>query len=136
MKITPNGSPYLGAGIGSNELARQDIESNIQLLSDITNSQPPIASSAMTHGLQSKWISLSHTVPNIVHLLEPLVDALRSELLSAITPEGHPKGTWNVPFCSLRTTVGLGISIPSRKADRELQSSILVIVSLPHSITR
>ena len=109
---------------------------NIKLLSDVAKTQPHATFSGLTHGLQSKWVYLSHTrtVPNIAHLLEPLDDVLRSGLLPAIT--GRP------PTCDLEYALfalpaqlgGLGISFLSKKADCEYQSSILVSAPLKDRI--
>ena len=63
----------------------QEWSSSINILSDIAKSQPHAAFSALTHGLLSKWTYLSRVVPDISHLLVPLDDVLRKNLIPAIT---------------------------------------------------
>ena len=104
--------------------------SSIILLSEIAKSQPHAAYSAPVHGLSSRWSYLSRVTPNISHLLIPLDTALRTEVLPALT--GRP--TPNDQECALSALPawqgGLGIRIPSKNAEQELQSSQLVTSSL------
>ena len=72
VKVTPEGGPYLGAAIGSQEFVETHVKSKItswvscvNCLSDIARIQPHAAFSALTHGLMSKWTYLSRTTPNI-----------------------------------------------------------------------
>lgn len=60
----------------------------IKQLASIAQSQPRAAYCAYTHGLSSRWSFLSHTIPNIATLLQPLEDAIQQHLLPALT--GHP----------------------------------------------
>ena len=68
VKVTPEGRPYLGAAIGSQEFVETHVKSKItswvscvNCLSDIARIQPHAAFSAPTHGLISKWTYLSRT---------------------------------------------------------------------------
>ena len=95
VNITPDGRPYLGAPIGSQEFTREYVRSkigewssNVTLLSEIAKSQPHAAFTALTHGLMSKWTYISRVTPNIGDELSLLDDVLRSELIPAFT--GRP----------------------------------------------
>ena len=62
VNITPNGRPYLGAAISSQEFTVEytrskvsEWSSKVTLLGEIAKSQPHAAFSALTHGLLSKW---------------------------------------------------------------------------------
>ena len=100
--------------------------SSVTILSEIAVSQPHAAYSALTHGLSSKWSYLSRVTPNISHLLNPLDVALRAKLLPALTGRSAP----NDQECALVALParlgGLGIRIPSKSAERELQYSVQV----------
>ena len=60
------------------------------MLSEIAKSQPHAAFSALTHGLLRKWTCRSRVVPKINHLLVPLDDLLRTNLIPAITGRSPP----------------------------------------------
>ena len=97
VNVTLDGRPYLGAVIGSQEYVEEYVSSkvrewssSINILSDIAKSQPHAAFSALTHGLLSKWTYLSRVVPDISHLLVPLDNVLRTNLIPAITGRPPP----------------------------------------------
>ena len=100
--------------------------SSITLLTEIAKSQPHAAYSALVHGLSSKWSYLSRVTPNISHLLIPLDFTLRTELLPALTDRPIPNDQECALFALPVRHGGLGIRIPSKNAERELQSSLLV----------
>ena len=128
VNITSDGRPYLGASIGSQEFmdyVRSKVKiwsSNIAHLSEIAKSQPHASFTALTHGLQSKWSYLCRVIHNIGHLLSPLDEMLRSDLLPALT--GRPS-TSDLE-CALFTLPprlgGLGIRITSETAASELHA--------------
>ena len=97
VNVTPDGRPYLGAAIGSYEYVEKYVNSkvkawssSINMLSEIAKSQPHAAFSALTHGLLRKWTCRSRVVPKINHLLVPLDDLLRTNLIPAITGRSPP----------------------------------------------
>ena len=113
--------------------------SNITLLSEIAKSQPQAAFSALTHGLLSKWMYFSRkwmyfSHSKHSHLLKPLDNAIRSDLIPALTGRPPP----NVLECELFVLParlgGLGIRLPSKNADREHNSSLLVTSMLKDHI--
>ena len=137
VNITPNGRPYLGAALGSPDFIEEHLRSkvgewtsSITLLSEIAKSQPHAAYSALVHGLSSKWSYLSRVTPNISHLLIPLDTALITELLPALTGRPTPNDQERALFALPARYGGLGIRIPSKNAEKELQSSQLVTSSL------
>ena len=133
VNVTPDGRPHLGAAIGSREYVTAHVGakvnewlSNVKCLATIAVTQPHAAFSALTHGLMSKWTYLSRTIPDISPLLRPLDDALRSDLLPALTGR-PPSGDLECTMFALPARLGgLGIGIPSRNAACELHSSQLV----------
>ena len=97
VNVTLDGRPYLGAVIGSQEYVEEYVSSkvrawssSINILRNIAKSQPQAAFSALTHGLLNKWTYLSRVVPDISHLLVPLDDVLRTNLIPAITGWSPP----------------------------------------------
>ena len=141
VNVTLDGRPYLGAVIGSQEYVEEYVSSkvrewssSINILSDIAKSQPHAAFSALTHGLLSKWTYLSRVVPDISHLLVPLDNVLRTNLIPAITGRPPPNDLECDLFGLPARHGGLGIRIPSKNADRELQSSEKVTLALKDHI--
>ena len=141
VNVTLDGRPYLGAVIGSQEYVEEYVSSkvrewssSINILSDIAKSQPHATFSALTHGLLSKWTYLSRVVPDISHLLVPLDDVLRTNLIPAITGRPPPNDLECDLFALPARHGGLGIRIPSKNADRELQSSEKVTLTLKDHI--
>ena len=57
----------------------------IEKLSEIATFQPQATYAPFTHGLTSRWNSLTRTVPDIEELLHPLEDAIHHQFLPAIT---------------------------------------------------
>ena len=133
VNITTDGRPYLCAALGSPDFIEEHLRSkvgewtsSITLLTEIAKSQPHAAYSALVHGLSSKWSYLSRVTPNVSHLLIPLDFALRTELLPALTDRPIPNDQEWALFALPVRHGGLGIRIPSKNAERELQSSLLV----------
>ena len=141
VNITPEGRPYLGTAIGSQEYVEAHTEkkvsewmSCVNQLTDIAKTQPHAAFAALTHGLMSKWTYLSRTTPNIAPKMKPLDELLRAQLLPTLTGRPPPSELECSLFALPARLGGLGIDIPSKTADRELQSSILVTSTLQDHI--
>ena len=127
VNVTLDGRPYLGTAIGSNDYVEEYVNSkvrawssSINILSDMAKLLPQAAFSALTHGLLSKWTYISHIVPNISHLLVPLDELLRTNLIPAITGWPPPNDLECDLFSLPVWHGGLGIPISSKIADREL----------------
>ena len=137
VNVTPDGRPYLGTAIGSQEYVEAHTKlkvdewlSCVNHLTDIAKTQPHAAFAALTHGLMSKWTYLSRTTPGISHIMEPLDESLRCKLLPALTGRPPPSDLECSLFALPARLGGLGIGVPSRNADRELQSSLLITSAL------
>ena len=137
VNITSHGRPYLGAPLGPPEFVEEYFSSKVEewtssitVLSEIAVSQPHAAYSALTHGLSSKWSYLSRVTPDISHLLDPLDIALKTKLLPALTGRPTPNDQECALFALPARHGGLGIRIPSKSAERELQSSLQATSSL------
>ena len=110
--------------------------STISLLSEIALSQPHAAYAALTHGLLNKWSYLSRVIPNAGEVFSPLDNALRLQLIPALTSQPPPNELEFSLFSLLARLGGLGIQIPSRAAESELLSSLLVTSILKEHILR
>ena len=92
VQITSEGRRHLGAALGTKSFTEafvtkrvQDWVQEIDTLSSIALSQPHAAFAALTHGLISKWNYLQRAMPDIGELFQPLEDAIRLNLLPALT---------------------------------------------------
>ena len=101
MNLTADGRPVLGSPIGtptfiSTYVAEkiQEWVSELEVLTNIADSQPHAAYSALTHGLYSKWNYIARTTPGIEQDLQPLEDSIHMKLL--------PKLTGREPPCELK----------------------------------
>ena len=141
VNVTSDGRPYLGAAVGSAEYVENYVESKVSSwrssvcnLTTIAKTQPHAAYSALTHGLSSKWTYLSRTIPNISNLLKPLDDTLRTKLIPTLTGRPPPSDL-ECALCALPARMGgLGVTIPSKQADQEHLSSLLVTSALQDHI--
>ena len=88
-------------------------------LADIATTQPHAAYSALNHGLSSKWTYMCRTTPNMSHLLTPLEDVLRKNLIPSLTGNPPPNDTERTLFALPAREGGLGIRIPSKQATYE-----------------
>ena len=100
----------------------------------MAKSQPQAAFSALTHGLQNKWTYLSRVTPDISQLLLPLDDALRTNLIPAVTGQPAPNDLECDLFALPARHGGLGIRVPSKVAERELLSSQKITSTLKDHI--
>ena len=117
VNVTSSGRPYLGAAIGSEQFVEEYVKSNGSPTSPysvrLRKSQPQAAFSALTHGLLSKWTYFSRVVPNISYLLKPLDNAIRSDLIPALTGR-LPLNDLECELFALPARLGgLGIRLPS-----------------------
>ena len=141
VKVTPDSRPYLGAAIGSQEFVETHVKSKItswvscvNCLSGIARIQPHAAFAALTHGLMSKWTYLSRTTPNINCMMIQLDETLRSKLLPPFTGRPPPSDLECSLFALPAKLGGLEIGMPSKNADWELQSSLLITSALQDHI--
>ena len=142
LQISVNGCPYLGAAIGQkcfiDDLVSTKVSvwvKEIETLSNIAQTQPHAAYSGLIHGVLSKWAYLQRTIPDVSHLFQPLEDALRHQLLPAITGQSALNDVTRRVLELPARLGGLGITNPaisaqdaydaSRKICNPLQEAIL-----------
>ena len=97
VKVTSEGRPYLGAPIGTKAFVELFVENKVDQwaaelnsLAAIAKTQPHAAHSAFTHGLTSFWSYITRTTPDICHLLQPLEDVIRTNLIPTLTDRPPP----------------------------------------------
>lgn len=92
INITAEGRRHLGAALGERSFVGSYVKAKVSewvqeldVLTTIAKTHPQAAYSALTHGFMSKCSYLIRTIPDISDLLLPLEDAIRQQLLPAIT---------------------------------------------------
>ena len=92
VQITSEGRRHLVAALGTKSFTDafvskkvQDWVQEIDTLSSIALSQPHASFAALTHDLISKWNYLQRVMPDYGELFQPLEDAIRLNLLPALT---------------------------------------------------
>ena len=141
VNVTAGGRPYLGSAIGSRDFVETYVKGKVhdwleclRVLSTFAKTQPHAAFSALTHGVSSKWTYLCRTTPDISHLLQPLDDCLRTHVLPALTGRPPPCDLECALFALPARHGGLGIDIPSERANLESQCSHLITAALQDCI--
>lgn len=96
VNIQAGGHRDLGAAIGSNDYITEFLKgkvekwvSELDILSDIANTQPHAAHAYFVHAQQSKWTYAQRTMKQISHLLQPLEDVIRRKFIPALFGNGH-----------------------------------------------
>jgi len=92
IRINSEGRPYLGAAIGSecyvNRFGADKFKGwaeEVTELSCFAESQPHAAYCAFMHGLSSRWLFVSRTVPSDSAVFQPLEDVIRQMFIPALT---------------------------------------------------
>ena len=92
VNITSEGRRHLGAALGKTTFAekymKEKVEkwvSEVKTLASVATTHPQEAYSALTHGLTSKWTYSMRTILNTSHMLKPLENTIRLQLIPAIT---------------------------------------------------
>ena len=92
VRITCEGKRHLGAALGTRDFVvdyvREKVtnwKAEIGHLSSFAKSEPHAAYAALTHGLMSHWMFFLRSIEGIAHLMQPVEDAIRLQLLPAIT---------------------------------------------------
>ena len=92
VNITTEGLRHLGAVLGSDSFVEAFVRSKVSAwvievnrLAEFANCHPQAAYTVLTQGLMSRWTFIMRTLPITEELLQPLEDALRYQLLPAIT---------------------------------------------------
>ena len=141
VQVTCVGRPHLGAPLGSQEYVNEFMSKKIdqwinevEVLSTIARAQPHAAYSALTHGLSSRWLYVSRTVPQIYHHLQRLEDKLSSILMPALTNRPPPCAVDRLIFALPACLGGLGIRDPSQKSEFEYAASQKVCSPIKNQI--
>ena len=114
VNITSSGQKHLGAALGSTEFVKKYVKKKVAewceeviRLSTIAKREPQAAYSVFIHGVTHRWNYVLRTIPNITELLTPLEEAIRHQLIPAITGRSTMSDTeQDVLPCRL---AGLGI---------------------------
>ena len=100
------------------------------MLFQIVKSRPHAAYCALTHGLVGCWTYIMRTIPDIAPLLTPLEDAIRLQLIPALTGNDFCSSILRdllaLPFC----LGGMGIVDPTNIADSQFDASVEVTAPL------
>ena len=95
----------------------------LRKLSSIADTQPHVAYAALTHGLISKWMYLTQTIPNIGHLLQPLEDVIWTQFIPALTGRAPPSDSEQKLFALPARLGGLGLCNPASLSTTEYPAS-------------
>ena len=105
----------------------------LEQLASIANKQPHAAFSALTHGLESRWVYVARTIPNIGHLLQPLEELLRTKFIPSLTaPSDLERELLALPA----RLEGLGLLNPSHLSTTEYSASMKVTQPLVDDIIK
>jgi len=88
------------------------------LLSKYAQDDPQAAYSAFTKGLSSRWIHFQRTVPNASEIFEPLENAIRDQLITALIGREVSNSKRQILALPLRPG-GLGLTDPWETAKTE-----------------
>ena len=137
VNITTQGHRHLGAPLGSKSFVEEFIrdkirywESEIKHLSDIAKFQPQAAYAVFTHALKNRWTFLMRTVPGIDLLMQPIEEAIRHQLLPALTGRHGITDLERDLLALPARHGGLGIVDPTRTANNQFKACTEVTAPL------
>ena len=137
VNITTQGHRHLGAPLGSKPFVEEFIqdkirywETEIKRLSDIAKFQPQAAYAVFTHALKNRWTFLMRTVPGIDLLIQPLEEAIRHQLLPALTGKHSITDLERDLLALPAWHGGLGVVVPTRTANNHFKACTEVTASL------
>lgn len=136
LKVTCKGRPYLGLVMAQkNTLYISVTESKAQVwltclknLALVALTQLHATFSALTHGLVNKWTYTCQTTPGICVQMLPVDKVLRSEDISALTGRPLLNHLERDLFALPVRLGGLGIEIPSKRAEKDYSASIRICI--------
>ena len=133
VNITTESKPHLGAALGTQTYIDQYVAHKVQLwsselkrLSSIATYQPHATYAAFTHGTARKWCYIARTIPNISHLLQPLEDIIRSNLIPALTGRAPSNDLERNLFALPSRLGGICLVNPTKLSESEYPASKLV----------
>ena len=92
-------------------------------MAKVATSQPHATFAAFIHGYVHKFTYLSRTTPIQDHLLQPLEDVIRTQLIPAWTGRAPPNDLERELFALPARLGGLGITNPVSRVSKEYQAS-------------
>ena len=141
VQITTNGKGYLGSPLGVPSFKETYVQlkvdkwkEELRSLVEIAATQPQATYSALIVSIQNKWSYLARTTENIGHLLQPVEDVLRHDLIPAITGRQAISDAERRMFALPTRLGGLGIEILLEIADQMHSYSRKVAEPLKNSI--
>ena len=142
IQITSEGQRHLGAALGSPEYRNKYINEKVngwvkelEKLSMIAVAQPQAAYSAFVNGYKHKFTYFIRTIPDISHLLSPLVECIYERLLPAIF--GCQLSPDLQDIIALPTRLGgMGIGNVKEESAQEYASSKLISAPLANLIVQ
>lgn len=139
--ITTEGQKHLGAVIGSATFRRKyvsdlvsDWVKELQMLSEIAQSDPHAAYSAFTHGLLHKWTYFQRTIPDSAELYQPMEDVIRNTFIPSLTGNLACSDTERNLFALPCRLGGLGIPNPVTTAQPAYEASASITQPLVQKI--
>ena len=141
MKVTSEGRPYLGAALGTEEYIQAFVTDKVQQwageleqLATIARTQPHAVHAAFTHGMTSKWIYLTRTMPGIGPNLLPLEVIIRTKLTPALTGRPPPNDAERDLLALPARLGGIALVNPTQTTDTEFLSSTKITAALKEAI--
>ena len=140
LTVTVDGERHLGAAVGSAVFRNRYVSEKVNLwvqdverLADVAIEEPQAAYTAFVKSIAHRWTFLQRTIQGVAQLFQPLEDAIRNRLLTALV--GHQLSDLERSMVALPVKLGgLGISNPVLVADCEYQSSRSISSSLTNLI--
>ena len=130
IRITSEGLPYLGAANGSECYVNRFVADKVKgwaeevtELSRFAESQPHAAYCAFMHGLSSRWLFVSRTVPSDSAVFQPLEDVIRQVFIPTLTGCSPPSDSVRQLFALPARWGGLGVFVPISGCVSELSAS-------------
>ena len=130
VNVSQDGHPHLSAALGTSDYSNHFVAEKVntwsgelKLLSAIAKTQPHALYAALTHGLSSRWVFLSRTMPYISNHLQQLEGIIRTILIPSLTARPPPSDIECDLLALPARLGGLGLWDPSRRCDSEFAAS-------------
>ena len=139
IKVTTDVCRYLGSSLGSEgiqEMLTREVQKwvdSIKELSKVAATQPHAAYAAFVHGVCNQWSYLMRTTPDLEEVLQPLEDTIAKVFIPAII--GREVSSEMRELLALPARLGgMGIPIPTKRANDEYRASTTITQPLVSSI--
>ena len=142
VNITSSGQKHLGAALGSTEFVKKFVKKKVAewceeviCLSTIAKRERQAAYAAFVHGVIHRWNYILRTIPNISELLTPLEEAIRYQLIPAITGRSTVSDTEQDVLALPCLLGGMGLINPVKSSMLQYECSDLITAPLVELIT-